>query len=238
MVTLLVGILAFIATLITWPGLATLVFKLCFPNILWEVNTADPFVSLTFDDGPDLEYTPQILEILARYEVKATFFLVGERARNHPYLVKAIREAGHEIGNHSNTWKRSLSLSGKDFEEDLTRAEESLELSDSGMKFFRPAGGLLRPSHVPILKKYGYVIVLGSGYVFDPYQPPASYIGWGMGRSLRPGAILVLHDSGGDRSNTVRALPNIITRAYNNGLGFVTLSDLLKSQTDSSHELQ
>lgn len=77
-----------------------------FPGIVWQVDTDQPIVALTFDDGPDPIYTPQVLELLERYNVHATFFLIGKHARQYPELVARIRANGHEIGNHTDTKAR------------------------------------------------------------------------------------------------------------------------------------
>lgn len=93
------------------------------PNIVYRVKTGKALVALSFDDGPHPEFTPQVLEILEVYEVKATFFLIGERAERHPELVRQIREAGHEIGNHY--WQNGTTLghSESTFAENLRRTE-------------------------------------------------------------------------------------------------------------------
>ncbi len=205
-----------------------------FPKIVWEGPHFGNSVALTFDDGPDPTFTPLVLRILETDNIKATFFLVGERARRYPDLVNSIRTSGHEIGNHSNSWRKTILLTLGTFEEDLVEAERALGL-DRQPRFFRPAGVLISPKQLQIVRKHNYYCVLGSAYAFDPHHPPAAYIKWAIRRSLRPGAIIVLHDSGGDRSNTIRALPTIIADAQKRGLRFRTLSELLP-QNLSTHQ--
>ena len=81
------------------------------PRIVWRVDTWAPLVALSFDDGPDPAYTPQVLDILARYEAHATFFLIGENARRHPELARRIRDMGHEVGNHTDSRRRTVLMS-------------------------------------------------------------------------------------------------------------------------------
>ena len=113
-----------------------------------------------------------------------------------------------------------------EFEKDLLLAEESLGLVGVTPRFFRPAGGLIRPGQLEIVRSRRYVCVLGSAYAFDPYQPPSGAIAWMVNRALAPGAVIVLHDSGGERRETVAALPAIIEGAREKGLRFVTLSEM------------
>ena len=209
-----------------WPGAVLPVLEKSVPGCVWRGDARTNAIALTFDDGPDPVYTPQVLDTLDRWNIKATFFLVGERARLYPDLVQQIRKRGHEAANHTDSWDRTIGAGVDRFEQDLLEAHKTLAL-DSGPKYFRPAGGMLRPSHLKILKKHGYSCVLASALPFDPYRPPAGWIKALVNRSLRPGAIVVLHDSGGDRSRTVAALPGIIEEAHERGLAIVRLSELL-----------
>jgi peptidoglycan/xylan/chitin deacetylase (PgdA/CDA1 family) len=217
---------AALASAALWPQRVVGLLRLLFPNVLWKADTSEGVVALTFDDGPDPIFTPQVLNILRDFNIKATFFLVGERARQHSAIIESIKTSGHAIANHTDSWRRTLALNATEFEQDLLRAERSLGLTDP--KFFRPAGGMLTPRQRLILEEYDYTIVLGSAYAFDPYRPSPRIIKWAIGRGISPGAIIVLHDSGGDRSNTVAALPAIIRSAQRRGFSFVTLPQLLK----------
>jgi peptidoglycan/xylan/chitin deacetylase (PgdA/CDA1 family) len=200
--------------------------------IVWKVETTRPVAALTFDDGPDPVYTPQVLDTLALQGVKATFFLVGRRARQRPDLLARIRAEGHEVANHTETHGRTLWQPESRFEQDLLDGEKTLGLATARPKLFRPPGIWLRPSQQATAARHGYLTVLGSAYAYDPYKPPTDYIEWVISRNLRPGAIVVLHDAGGDRSNTVSALPAILRAARDKGLGFVTLSELLAARRD------
>jgi peptidoglycan-N-acetylglucosamine deacetylase len=216
-----------IAIILTWPHIAIETLSALSGSIVWRANITEPIIAISFDDGPDPVYTPQVLRILSDKDVKATFFLVGERAHSYPHLVAAIRANGHEIANHSDTWHRTLTLPLDQFEQDLLRAETTLGLTGEKKKFFRPAGVWARPNQIRVAKQRGYTVVLGSAYAFDPLKPPSGFIAWEIARALRPGAIIVLHDSGGDRTNTVKALPRIIEVAKARRLEFVTMSRLL-----------
>jgi peptidoglycan/xylan/chitin deacetylase (PgdA/CDA1 family) len=195
--------------------------------IVWKVETTQPLAALTFDDGPDPVYTPQVLDLLGHYDAKATFFLVGRRARARPDLLARIRAEGHEVANHTETHGRTLWQRESRFEEELLEGEKTLGLAAARPKLFRPPGIWLRPSQQAAAGRHGYLTVLGSAYAYDPYRPPTDYIEWVINKNLRPGAIVVLHDAGGDRTNTVSALPAILRAAKEKGLRMVTVSDLL-----------
>ena len=181
--------------------------------MIWSLRTQARAIAITFDDGPDPTFTPEVLAILRKYGITATFFLVGERVRRYPELLRRIRDQGHDVGNHSDSWRRTIQLGNGEFERDLLRAEQSLELGDAA-KLFRPAGGLIRSEQIRLLRGHRYSVVLGSAYAFDPYRPPTKSIEWAITRGLKEGAIVVLHDSGGNRWNTVKALPAIIENAH------------------------
>jgi peptidoglycan-N-acetylglucosamine deacetylase len=209
-----------------WPAVLISLLETVTPNILWRAGTEQKVLALTFDDGPHPVYTPELLRILAGHEVTATFFLVGERARRFPALAEAIRAADHEIANHSDSLDRTIGLAGTEFASSLLRAEETLHLAGAGPKFFRPAGGFIWPWQAETVRARGYTVTLASGYAFDPYRPSVSYMVWQMKRSLHPGAIWVLHDSGGDRSQTLRAAEILIPWAKQQGYRFVVLTEL------------
>ena len=105
-----------------WPGVLISGLEVLTPEILWRVETNQKNLALTFDDGPDPIYTPKLLEILARQNVRATFFLVGEKARHLPATVQAIRAAGHEVANHTDSLQRTIGLDLDEFERSLLRA--------------------------------------------------------------------------------------------------------------------
>lgn len=196
------------------------------PAATWDFPEAGSRVALTFDDGPDPAFTPQVLAILARERIPATFFLIGERARSFSQIVAEIRAGGHEIGNHSWSGRATFFVPESEFSGDLLRTERILELPPGPVKWFRPASGWVRVWQIRAAERLGYTCVLGSSYAFDPYRPPAGAIALLIRRTLRPGGVIVLHDGGGDRSSTVAALPEIIRDARGRGLRFSRLSDM------------
>ena len=120
------------------------VFERLAPNVTFRIRTHCPLVALSFDDGPHPIFTPQVLEILQRYDAKATFFLIGERARRYPDVVASIKAAGHEVGNHYFTNGSILQHSDAKFLDCLKQAEREIGIA-TGPKLFRPPGGVAWP---------------------------------------------------------------------------------------------
>jgi len=218
-VSLTISVLAF-------SGAVVALLQRVWPSIVWQGSEAGRAVYLTFDDGPDPVYTPQVLEVLRKRSAKATFFLVGEKAVAHRELVTRICAEGHEIANHSMTMSSTRGLTNQEFEADLLRTEAVLRDFPCYQRLFRPAGAFIWEGQREILDRLGYKCVLGSAYALDPYRPPAWAIAWATNLALRSGSIIVLHDSGGNRSGSVAALPSIVDSAYSKGLSFKPLSVL------------
>src|SRR6266436_7763350 len=210
------------------------------PNLTYRIRTRHPLVALSFDDGPHPIFTPQVLDILHQHNAQATFFLIGERALRHPDLVARIKAAGHEIGNHYFTDGSLLLHSEADFLRNLEQTEKALGLAvgaqhaapqsarcdppsygSAGPKFFRPPGGVARPSQLRLARSRGYQCVLGSAYPHDPMHPPAWYIRWLVTKNLAPGAIVILHDGISNPTCTLQALPQILNAAHCKGLRVV-----------------
>jgi len=194
-------------------------------------------VVLTFDDGPDPLYTPQILEILRSHQVKACFFLVGSKARANPELVRQIFKAGHEIGNHG-FWHKPVWLLGpvstaRDIN-DTNRAIE--ELTGQKIRYCRPNWGLFNLFSIVYYHLKGFKVVLWTFMSWDWTKgaTPESITHKVMNR-VRDGAILVLHDSDkttgaakGGPVQVIAALPEILERLQQRGLRTVPLEEIIK----------
>jgi peptidoglycan/xylan/chitin deacetylase (PgdA/CDA1 family) len=183
-------------------------------------------VAITFDDGPDPVFTPRVLDLLRAHDAKATFFLTGTNASRHPEIVARIRQEGHLIGNHLLADEYILWKPESELERSLLETERHLG-PFHGPKYIRPPRMLYGEAFLRVARQHGYTIVLGSAYVSDPYRPPSRLIAWSMRRMLTRGSILVLHDAGGDRINTIEALPAILQAGAERHLRFVTLQTLL-----------
>ena len=208
-----------------------------------QMGAAPHKVSLTFDDGPDPDWTPKILDVLAEKHAPATFFVIGESANTETRMVKREYQLGNEIGNHTFTHPDFEAISKSELQIQLSLTELLLE-SSLGVKtlLFRPPFGIDHQPEtaseiqmLPIPQSMGYIII---GARVDPHDwgevnggppPPADTIVQRVlaDATIGKGNIILLHDGGGDRSHTVAALPRIIDGLRAKGYEFVPVSELL-----------
>lgn len=232
-IVLLLGLLVFWAEPLVFLG----VFERLAPNVTFRIRTDRPWVALSFDDGPHPLFTPQVLEILQQYDAKATFFLIGERARRHPELVASVKAAGHEVGNHYLTNGSILHHSDADFLDRLEQTENEIGIT-TRPKLFRPPGGVARPRQLRLAREKGYECVLGCAYPHDPMHPPVWYIEWLIEKHLVPGTIVILHDGISDPTPSIRALPHILSTGRDRGLRFVAVGDLRRENQVTNLQLR
>jgi peptidoglycan/xylan/chitin deacetylase (PgdA/CDA1 family) len=188
---------------------------------------ADRAVALTFDDGPS-PYTGKILAILARFQAPATFFVVGAQAEIFPDLVGRELRAGMAVGNHTYDHPYQppfAQLARTVIRSEVDRAQAILERLGVRSVLFRPPGGTVSPFVLRAASAHGMRVVLWSVDARDwvPGSTPAQ-IARRVLRAIGPGSIVVMHDGGGDRSATVRALPAIIAGIRERGLRLVALA--------------
>lgn len=191
----------------------------------------EPVIALTFDDGPNPPYTGAILDVLARYDVPATFFCVGLNASVHKEELARIAEAGHGLGNH--TWSHPFlpDLSLHEFEEQLERTDEAMAAGGRGAvpTMFRPPYGSRSPEVVSWLAADAArpTVVLWDIDTEDWATPGAEAISASVLAQARPGSIALMHDGGGNRSQTVEALPSLIEGLLDRGYRFARVDDML-----------
>jgi peptidoglycan/xylan/chitin deacetylase (PgdA/CDA1 family) len=196
------------------------------PEVVYSVETEEPAVALTIDDGPDPVVTPKILDVLRQHGARATFFLITNRIPGNERVVVRMVEEDHEIANHLTADEPSIRLAPSDFERQLLKSHNVLsEFAD--VRWFRPGSGWYDAAMLSILHKHGYRCVLGSVYPFDPQLPSSwfatHYVLW----NVRPGSIIVLHDHGARGERTASALATILPELNRRGFRIVTLSELL-----------
>ncbi len=193
-------------------------------------------IALTIDDGPDPEVTPQVLDLLDRYGVKATFFCIGERAARYPALCPRIVERGHTVENHSQRHRHHFSLLGRaGLMREIQAAQETLSaLTGRRPQFFRAPAGLRNPFLDPVLARLGLTLAAWSRRGFDTRTGSAARVSRRLLRGLKPGAILLLHDGNCARSGSgipviLDVLPTLFDAAASAGLHFVTLPAALQA---------
>ncbi|TDC54285.1 polysaccharide deacetylase family protein [Micromonospora sp. KC207] len=178
-----------------------------------RVTTGSPGVALTFDDGPDPQYTPQVLALLRKYGVTATFCVVGENAQNHPDLIQAIVADGHTLCNHSWGHDELLGRRPTDvIRADLLRTNAAIRAAvpDASIAYFRQPGGAWTYRVVSVAEELGLIPLHWTVDPSDWRAPGAARIARTVSAETRPGSIVLLHDAGGDRQGTVDALNSLL----------------------------
>jgi peptidoglycan/xylan/chitin deacetylase (PgdA/CDA1 family) len=188
-------------------------------------------VALTFDDGPDAVFTPQILNVLRRTGVKATFFVVGRRVQRYPRVLQRMLREGHEVGNHSWSHPKMSRQSAGRVRTELQRASDEVNrVGNVRPRFFRPPYGALSETVIREAVAEGYKIILWNVDSLDWSGIPATIVTTNVLSHIRPGSITLMHSAtgrGGNLHNTVQALPSIIRRMRREGYRFVKISELL-----------
>jgi peptidoglycan/xylan/chitin deacetylase (PgdA/CDA1 family) len=196
-----------------------------------EPSNKEKVIALTIDDGPWPKTTAEMLDILKRNNVKATFFWVGSALQENPEIAKRVVAEGHAIGNHTwHHWYRKMDEATAKSEIEKTN---ELIYKTTGVKtsFFRPPGGYLNNGLAAYAKSQKNSVVMWSVTSADT-DPRAKYQVFvkNVIRDAKPGAIVLMHDGGGNRYRTVKALPEIISGLKQQGYRFVTVPELLEMQ--------
>lgn len=203
-----------------------------FGRILWRGPRDLRAIFLTFDDGPNEPYTSRVLDILKEFDVKATFFLIGENIQRYPETARRIADEGHELGNHG--WDHHVlplqSIAG--IRDQISRTRTAIETATGRRPlFFRASHGWRNPWVNRVAKETGHLPVAWTLGLWDTDRPGAMAIARRALKGLGNGCILLLHDGRGtehgtDSSQLVEALPAILQGAREAGYRFLTLSEM------------
>ncbi|MFH1831788.1 MAG: polysaccharide deacetylase family protein [bacterium] len=196
-----------------------------------RVKTKEKVVALTFDDGPNSPFTNQVLDVLKEHHIKATFFVVGAYAQQFPDITKEIYGAGHELGNHTWSHKVLVGKSCRFIREQINSTDLLLrDLGYTGPIYFRAPKGLKFINLAKVLAEKKRPHILFDVVAWDWSRPGVSKIVKNVIKNVRSGSIILLHDGGGDRSQTVIATDIIIKKLQKQGYRFVTISELLSKR--------
>ena len=194
--------------------------RVLYPHALWRMDPEERVVYLTFDDGPIPEVTPWVLDVLDRYDVKATFFMVGHNCEKHPEEFEMVKAAGHRLGNHTyNHWGCLRHPGALHYIANVEKANKILQTD-----LFRPPHGWMLHGHYIALRTKGYKIVMWDVVTRD-YSTRLN------GRDVlanvqtltRPGSIITFHDSLRSYDKILYALPRSIEWLKGEGYSFKTL---------------
>ena len=192
-------------------------------------------IAITIDDGPDPLVTPQVLDLLDRYQASASFFVIGARAARYPELASEIVKRGHSVENHSQHHSVLFSLYGPGaFRHEIENAQSSIEeaTGDEAL-FFRAPAGLRNPFLYPALNRLGLRYVTWTRRGFDTMAGDMQKVFERLTRNLAPGDILLLHDGHSARTDSdqpviLEVLPSLLEHAMSSGLKPVSLRQAMQ----------
>ncbi|MFP4663391.1 MAG: polysaccharide deacetylase family protein [Bacteroidales bacterium] len=189
-------------------------------NHLWRVPDDNKSVFLTFDDGPTPGITDQVLSILEKYDAKGTFFCLGRNAEHYPELLQKITDQGHRIGNHSYSHLKGFRTSVDKYVEDVAMAHKILKSS-----LFRPPYGRIRRKEAKQLAKH-FTIVMWEilSHDYNPKLSPDNCF-TNVVSSVKPGSIIVFHDSLKASKNVLSCLPGVLEHLAKKGYTFKAIPD-------------
>jgi len=201
-------------------------------EVMWEVPTDEKLIAFTFDDGPNANTTPLILDILQQYDAKGTFFVIGNRIDKNKAILKRQVTEGHEVANHSFSHKFfDRNYSSSIINNEIVQAKKKIyEATGSTSPWFRPPGGYINESVVKTAKENGYTVILWSWHqdTKDWRSPGVDYIVKKVLNNARNGDIVLMHDNVRGSNQTVLALKKILPELQARGFKFVTVSELVK----------
>ena len=202
------------------------------PSVIRSCSSKGKKIALTFDDGPHPRYTPEILDILSDYNIKATFFVIGENVQLYPELIKDELSRGHIIGNHTLSHTSLLQADNKELSYEIGSLDKILrEKFGCETTLIRPPGGQFSENLCSFAAENGKSIILWSVDTRDWAHTPVDAIKKNVLENTSDGAIILFHDFvGGAASPTPEALRNVIPALLSEGYEFVTVTELIGKQ--------
>jgi len=205
-------------------------------DVVWDAPNNGKFIALTFDDGPNQRFTPQILKLLLRYNAKATFFVIGSQVDKYPGIVLNEVAFGNEIGNHTFSHVRLNNISRAELQKELLKTQQAVfKASGVTPHLFRPPRGFYDVRTVRTARDAGFRVIIWSwdegSHDWKPISP--TQISQNVLTHMHSGDIILFHDSGGNRGRTITALQSILPQLKEKGFQCVTVSQLLRVRRDS-----
>ena len=211
-----------------------------YPGTLFHGDTSRSEIALTFDDGPHPRDTPQVLDVLEKHGVQATFFLIGQDIERYPHLVRQIYQSGHQLALHCYRhlpfpMENASTLKGQ-LDQSRTAIANACKISPETIRHIRPPYGFFTAKTLSLLNDWGYRLVLWDNMPLHFIQPTSRTIKQ-LVEPTTPGSIIVLHDGKGHGSKVPHILNIIIPQLKAKGLDFVTIEQMQKSITGEKNEV-
>ncbi len=198
------------------------------------VSGSSKQIALTYDDGPNDPHTLRLLEVLAKHDVPATFFLIGRYVQQRPDIALEIIRSGHVVGNHTSTHTLLIFKSDAEIRDELQQCRQSLlDAVGRHSTLFRPPFGGRRPGTLRIARELGLEPIMWNVTGYDWDAPPAAVIERKISKRVGGGDVILLHDGGhkqmgADRSQTVLATDHLISRYRREGYEFVSIPKMME----------
>jgi peptidoglycan/xylan/chitin deacetylase (PgdA/CDA1 family) len=196
------------------------------PATYFHGHVDQPYIAMTFDDGPSAENTPRLLDMLKQRGIKATFFLIGENAQANPNIVKRILVEGHEVGNHTWTHPQLSKLSDDKVKSEISKTQDAISAASGYTPtILRPPYGAITPRQKEwIEKELKLNVIIWSVDPFDWKRPGSAVVTQRILAGAAPGAIVLSHDI---HKQTVDAMPATLDALISKGYKFVTVSQMI-----------
>jgi len=201
----------------------------CYPDVLFHGNSSRREIALTFDDGPHPRDTPQVLDVLAKHDVQATFFLVGRYVEQRPHLVRQIHQSGHQLGIHCYRHipfpLENASTLNRQLDQSRNAIANICGVSPEIIRHVRPPYGVFTSRTLSHLTKWDYRLVMWNSIPQHWMQPASWTIKQVIDEALS-GSIIVLHDGHGHGRKVAPVVDTIVPRLKDMGFGFVKVEDM------------
>ena len=199
------------------------------PGILFHGDRTRHEIALTFDDGPHPRDTPRVLDVLAKHNIRATFFLIGGNVEKHPHLVRQIHKSGHQLGLHCHRHLPFPLENASTLNRQLDRSRKAIarasDIPPETIQHIRPPYGIFNRKIMSFLNNWGYQLVLWDNMPLHFLQPAA----WTVQQLVEPtlpGSIIVLHDGKGHGAKVAHILEIVLPRLKAKGFEFVTIEQM------------
>lgn len=206
------------------------ILKPTFPNCLWSSDRDAKVVALTFDDGPHRQYTPQLLQVLDEYNVKASFFWLGACVNHSPAVAKQVFDQGHWIGLHGYDHQNFPLLSATDLKYSLERTQAAIynacNLHPEQVRDVRPPNGLFTPTTLSLLQQWNYRAVMWSVVPEDWVRPGVATVVQRVLQQVKNGSLIVLHDGDCGGQDVAQTTQILIKQLLDQGYQFVSIDTL------------
>lgn len=194
--------------------------RVLYPSVVWKEQSENS-IYLTFDDGPNEEVTPWVMEVLKKANAKATFFCLGQQLKACPELANALLTEGHELGNHTYSHLKGWETHNWEYQEDIRACDDELMGLGVHNQLFRPPYGRIRKSQISALRNRRIVMWSHLSWDFDPKLNIKKSLK--KMKEVEPGSILVFHDSSKAKANLQSMLPELLDYYVQEGFTFDTL---------------